>query len=137
MENKYYTPTIDEFFCGFECEIKGKNESNWSKLVLGKDAIWHLFTNLEYLDQATEQIRVKHLYREDVEECGWKFKEIENGLLSDRPIFKYKNYSLNYCKNEHGIWILIIDEDVDYQHFSGQVKNKSELKKLMQMLNIK
>jgi len=139
MESQYYFPTIDEFFCGFECEIKGKNESNWSKLVLGKDAIWHLFTNLEYLEQATEQIRVKHLDRQDIEECGWE----RDSTSSDWSAFNLKSEAkYNHCltidvgsKKEIGKNIVIFNNEGTI--FKGAIRNKSELKKLMQMLNIK
>lgn len=127
MESQYYFPTIDEFFCGFECEIKGKNESNWSKLVLGKDAIWHLFTNLEYLEQATEQIRVKHLDRQDIEECGWTQRDHDTYDIEGYALefdSKYKTF-IYHTGPRHGTV------------FKGTIRNKSELVKLMQMLNIK
>ena len=138
MKNKFYTPKIEEFHVGFEYE--SYNGKVWSKEI----------SETCYSDQAYiclpipekdygydyENTRVKYLDLEDIESLGWKFKEIEKGMLSNRPIFKFKTYLLNFDRNEHGIWLLITDEYVEYQHFSGQVKNKSELKKLMQMLNI-
>ena len=138
MEARYYVPTIDEFFCGFECEIKGKNESNWSKLVLGKDAIWHLFTNLEHLDQATEQIRVKSLCRQDIEECGWE----RDSSSSDWSAFNLKSESkYNHCltidvgsKKEIGKNIVIFNNDGVI--FKGTIRNKSELLKIMQQCGI-
>ena len=135
MQNKYYTPEIEEFHFGFEYQEDDNNSNNWKTQNVGKDNIG----DLDYFDDLIREgnIRVKYLDQQDIEECGWIFKEIEIGMLSNRPLFKFKNYSLSFDRNEHGIWLLIIDEYSDYQHFSGKVKNKSELKKLMQMLNIK
>lgn len=142
MEAQYYVPTIDEFFCGFECEIKGKNESNWSKIVLGRDAVWHLFTNLEYLDQATEQIRVKRLDRQDIEECGWidgdfepkRLVRSDNEYFLDDKFVSYSCYEIRPTEKDNEYTIF----DCDWECvFKGTIRNKSELVKLMQMLNIK
>ena len=31
MENKYYTPSIEEFHVGFECEYKEINSEEWEE----------------------------------------------------------------------------------------------------------
>lgn len=138
MESKYYTPTIEEFYVGFEYEIL--ENGIWNKETINesndRDYGNTIITTPYELEVKDTDVRVKFLDREDIESLGWKFKEIEKGMLSNRPIFEFKTYLLNFDRNEHGIWLLITDEYVEYQHFSGQVKNKSELKKLMQMLNI-
>lgn len=156
MENKYYTPTIEEFHIGFEIErqtqeLIGKEIAFKieSKLIgydyeINKDTTFEPSTisskDIMYYElnpnHIERDIRVKCLDREDIESLGWEFKEIEKGMLSDRPVFQFKTYLLNFCKNEYAIWLLITDEDCDYQHFSGKIKNKSELKQLMKQLNI-
>jgi hypothetical protein len=98
MENKYYTPKIEEFYVGFEFEFHGmttgglamldfsKDIGNPEKIVVSKPdyKVWtkEVFTHkyfdiyyrrLEDVEKLIEagQIRVKYLDREDIESLGW------------------------------------------------------------------
>mgnify|MGYP001376864040 CR=1 FL=1 len=139
MENNlYYAPTIEEFYVGFEYEIKIKD--NWRKKsttisdfspisdydgmsILEEDLISNII-RVKTLDQSDiESLRLNGLeITEYVEESHLEFtwfKGIELfGLLTftDKMI---SFYEYNYCI------------------FRGTIKNKSELIKLMQQLNIK
>lgn len=137
MESKYYTPTIEEFHVGFEYELKfmGKQYSYTFK--------FNQFDSDDLVDEIVEnRIRIKYLDREDIESLGWKYdkqypgypwvlysKETNSDKLDwlgmeYNPTTKYARIFYSYC-----------NEDTD--KFSGIVKNKSELKRLMQQLNIK
>lgn len=126
MENKYYTPKMSDFHLGFEFEEK-----------IAED-IWHPRTFLfkwfkediilKLLDK--NKIRVKHLDREDIESLKWKYiSKYEYKKEKTNHLF---NYELYISKNNQIIYINHGQRTL----FEGAIKNKSELKKIMQMLNI-
>ena len=119
--SKYYTPKIEEFHVGFECEYQNI-----------ENAVWGLFKhpNLDSLplDHELECIRVKYLDREDIESLG--FNTEDNGEC----------YNLQIGFDLYGIYpwesnkIHIIKDMKTL--FEGIIKNKSELKKLLIQLSI-
>jgi len=128
MENKYYTPKLNEFFDGFEYE--SLDDIIWKKSVFD-------FRDLEVVDDEIREeiIRVKYLNREDIESFGFKydsdnfFEGFFNGLI-------YKILLVN-----ENVWIYFRqnvgnEKIIDKTSFFGKIKNKSELKKLMVQLGI-
>lgn len=93
MENKYYTPDLEEFCVGFEYETKlflgpveydpitgkiiNEPEHEWGKTKWSEFS--SLSNSMNYSEEANgkttitipETIQVKHLDREDILECGW------------------------------------------------------------------
>lgn len=149
-QSKYYTPSIEEFYIGFECEILGYNykkrlnesfKKEWDKLI-------YSLKDFQYLkkENLKNNFRIKYLDKEDIESLGWKYtgnkddygflvftKNIEVGFNSGNLL------TLRYSPVNHGIWIKrqTYGSWGDYvDEFPFYVKNKSELKKLMQQLNI-
>lgn len=123
-ENKYYTPEIDEFFVGFEFEIKSiyvepgaevvlekimsdydnfgnsgiQHETNWVKELLNMH--YKLENINRYINQG--RIRVKNLNVSDIESVGFVLvKE-----YSDELVFQLNDG--DYCFYE-----LILDLDID------------------------
>lgn len=136
MENKYYTPTIEEFHVGFEYEIYIISHPR-----NGKASLWIPIKIQEEDDLITDHntlslqgnidgkfCRVKHLDREDIESLGWK-QEIK----TRNDLYFFDRYFLNF-KDE----ITITDSYVlgTKELFNGKIKNKSELKKLMNQIGI-
>jgi len=159
MEKGYYKPEIKEFCIGFEYEVKLQrhtsgtiSETVWSQCkfgfrskgedILKGEAIKNnecFIDNLQPLI-SSGYIRVKYLDKDDIKYLGWKMRaEAVSGGNPNNPtlIFKMDTYELRYTISENGIpCISIKDTYVDYQHFSGFIKNKSNLKTLMQWTNI-
>lgn len=160
-ESKYYTPSIEEFHVGFEYEkydertatYAGEGSTNWHKHTYDLKSI-RLSQLPSHLFEKT--IRVKHLDRQDVEECGFE-------VISET---KLKGYDLQNA-DSHFIRTVLkrayVDEDViitiydkqkviirrnntrnmraydknkTFDVFVGIIKNKSELKRVMKMLCI-
>lgn len=138
--DKYYTPEIEEFHIGFKYEYKSdfymeilnKTSGDWRKeecyFLVDSDGESEL-NDIEKLIQ-NKNIRVKYLDKEDIESLG--FKKISNNwwstnLYSDgHQLLKINNnYEISYGRHE-----------VRDILFSGNIKNKSELKKLMKQLKI-
>lgn len=134
---KYYTPTIEEFHVGFKFESQDIENAQWGMCICtpGFGAFDDDMDDLE-----DGRIRVKYLDREDIEDLGfiWDEKKEEYtkegeftyvlGFNPDKPeqfnirVFaRYINYK---------------DKLIMFDMFLGDVKNKSELKKLLQQLNI-
>lgn len=133
---KYYTPTEEEFHMGFEYEqnsfIPGFNpKGDWGKQV--------------YRGQLLSNPRVKYLDRDDIEACGWKYTGRSICLwfkkeVSDTPGGRHRLTHCQFsfepktreCKIE-----AFMGTSSEGVLFEGFLKNISELRRLMQQLNIK
>lgn len=120
-ENKYYTPSIEEFHVGFEYEVYDRLHNIWNK------------ENNFFLQQGDfdDSIRVKYLDQEDIESLGWIIDDRNSKILyccveDGRDIYMDYNIESKFCK------ISLLEEDL----FKGTIKNKSELKFIMQCLGI-
>lgn len=141
MENKFYTPSIEEFHVGFEYEeLYGTwtDKPYWKKVIWTKDDFYndhHCYMLTDAYEQGN--LRVKYLDREDIESLGFKVPnegarwQFENGV--------YKLYVTPYiytgdvAPNDR---ITIKDGRDDHGYFDGIIKNKSELKRLLKQLGI-
>lgn len=144
MSDKYYTPTIEEFHIGFEFEVLVYSEKEWAKSIYSypndavfcKDSEGNIWTN--------ESIRVKCLDREDIESLGWEERSKNYYIKKLPPSYPYHLYAvLDFRWGFYDISIDVIrsyeyrDHDDDQRIFRGVIKNKSELIKLLNQLNIK
>lgn len=135
-DNKYYKPSAEEFHIGFEYEILSDGEWKKTKVYyhsLGRDVIIEI-KNIGHWSSGV-LTRVKYLDREDIESLGWlntsKHEQVE--------LFNFKNKSnrgneLKLLLRIDNNWTVI--QDGESSIFCGCIKNKSELKKLMQQLLI-
>lgn len=137
-KNKYYTPSVEEFHVGFEYEVEDLHDNLidrcWRRQVFeGEDA-----TIREWLK--TNDVRVKYLDQEDIEELGWKHSGHTTnqwyfiGEEVEYTIVLYKDSLISITdKYPNGI----TNSDKEPQIiFTGTIKNKSELKRLMKQLSI-
>lgn len=149
--NKYYTPTLDEIYLGFELEWQSKirNES-WNKQICDTDLISIIYDEYEHADEEpfNEQFRVKYLDRSDIEsiihinagkDFTTHFKLRES--YDDELIFQTYWIEENEFLDEEYIYWDIKYNIIKITHkshtlFSGTIKNKSELIKLLKMLNV-
>ena len=156
MENsKYYTPSLNEFHTGFEYEVYVPEKEIWSKEVffLNTSHI-NVIKYVDIQDENTlERARVKYLDKEDIEKLGFKDTLLKHDTTaifkSDYKTSRGQEIGLLYTYNSN--WCLIFAGDfgrteweegkntyqVNGNLFAGFVKNKSELKKILKMLNIK
>jgi len=128
-KSKYYTPEIEEFHVGFEYERK-QGDKIITEIVepLGED--FPDMGDFDYFISTMDKgyIRVKYLDKEDIESLGWVFGE----LNFDKFTIGFNEY---YNDGEENI--LIYNTEIEEVRFCGFIKNRSELKKLMQQLGIK
>jgi len=131
MENKYYTPTLDEFYIGFEYElgiedvIKDCTEEKYRHIIINYNWIPQICKSSPV---PLSNIRVKYLDRENIESLGFK-QSVYMGV----NCFK-KGLTRIYWFNRPVISIEL--NSSTNQIFRGEIKNKSELKVLLKQLNI-
>lgn len=154
MESKYYTPTIEEFHIGFEFEelfqdkptkmkVYSKEELkafpySWQKLKLDTShSISRITSKI-----AQDKVRVKYLDQQDIEDLGFIYtgKSIDIWFekkgyfqIGDWVSFKIK---LHYGLHDNRLYIIAMDCGDEYKLFEGIVKNKSELKKILQQVGV-
>ncbi len=155
MENKYYTPSINEFHPGFEFELLEHTHDEpygtWTESIYGNLLInktggmfsTDLKIALEWIKE--EEVRVKYLDREDIESLGWAYvPDTSQGDGNFRWFdeFSFGHYVFSYWgKLDDPNWQkeslrgLIMWAKSEMQ-FRGYIKNKSELKRLMVQLGI-
>jgi hypothetical protein len=138
MKNKYYTPELEEFYFGFEFEANYVKEG-WQKEVFGEglksiSSVPQLLVSFLKNKGLEGNIRVKHLDREDIESLGWNYsnKSNVNNFVFDKLPYRM-NVNFATDKNLPKLSIYYYDGENVNQII---IKNKSELKRLMKMLNI-
>lgn len=146
MENKYYTPTIEEFHIGFEYETKeGFMDGTVKSKYCFYNAKWipnlvSETSELAYIDRSLSGkntknglcgVRFKILDREDIEACGWEGDTFSKDFIAFHHKDDYYNMALLFSlPNE-----VLIKKNEEYL-FQGEIKNKSELHRLMKQLKI-
>lgn len=161
IDNRYYTPTIDEFYIGFEYEeyeqclmyLPDGKTPFWKQVIFGEVCEEELDYVYNCLDMNPPTVRVKYLDKEDIELLGWEYvdKPWETQIRRLKSEYVGKDLSNNlhgfydsdyyyFMSYNHATHSLCIHNNEDYESstvwFDGIIKNKSELKKLMKQLNI-
>ena len=138
-DNKYYTPTIEEFHVGFEYEENSITGISWVKRNLTSKIIEHEINHF-----GTNKYRVKYLDKEDIESLINNIESISEFHGDTIEVkFKSKNErednltSVIILYNTKSKWMLISQNLANYiNRFAGYIKNKSELKVLLKQLDI-
>jgi hypothetical protein len=140
-EKKHYYPGIEELHVGFRVELKLHEIKPWEEhIIIPRDN----FELQEYINN--KLIRVKCLDKEDIESLGF----VESGLKKDLFLFKNKidltnvgrEYTIglntNYINHHVIIFAVPYNKTLEFNFnlFVGKLKNKSELKRIMNQLNI-
>ena len=152
---KYYTPTIDEFYIGYEYEYLSTSYSPiivdhtddtiefskekyevWGKKVLDLPLTYSPIGSLYHISVrlGDKQIRTKYLDEQDILDLGFKFMDLH---LPNR-FFEYEN---------EYIWIQLKIVDIfnhiisirnlnNQSDFTGICKSKNELKTILKFLNV-
>ena len=121
--NKYYTPSIEEFYVGFEYESSYDAQGNgpWSKRCV--DDSYQLVTVGDY-----EQVRVKYLDIDDILSFGFTLVDEYDDL--GQATFEKEEWFIVWTKDATEIHY---GEDMV---FCGKLKNKSEFGRILKQLEI-
>lgn len=166
MENKYYTPEIEDLRVGYTLESNNLLNTNnsllngWGSITLEKEhyqASNDDLSNVEHIfhDLKEGKIRTKYLDKQDIESLGWKFNYLGKddwfkGNLTiiayneiDYPFelwFKLDKYWLGFYKGVYKIVIIEKREGFPNNEiikFSGNCPSINELKYIQKLLGIK
>jgi hypothetical protein len=136
---KYYEPTIEEFHVGFEYHYKDLNlnlkDYGWFPETVSIEGF-----NCEfYIKQiASGDYCVKYLDQEDIESLGFKLTQYEGIKFKEYKKLVSTGNDNFLCTITHNYTSkMVIIKRTGVEIFTGTIKNISELKKLMQQLNIK
>ena len=136
--NKYYQPKIEEFYVGFEYEIQDIETAQFGTCIFKDGESVENLLNGDY-----GEVCVKYLNREDIEEVlntkQLKGSDVELNfqLIINDKLFYEVDYDTEDKKLVVEKWVGVFENTSNcYTLFKGKVVNKSELKKIMQMLNI-
>lgn len=148
--NKYYTPSIEEFHVGFEYEgTSAYREMDGSEDVY-KVCKFNLieiegFDTFKYLDTQLKAglVRVKYLDKKDIESLGFILQPTENtsfGDITGEYVNETNSIHIYYKLDKIGVtypmFIYKTVNKVKVKVFDGYVKNISELKVLLKQLGI-
>jgi hypothetical protein len=133
--SKYYTPSIEEFHVGFECERTDNSlPPQWNKIVTSSSTINDVIFWNDHKQRLGSSFRVKYLDRQDIESLGFTFMKDLHFDQGYSEYLKEPGYRIvagdQYKGMRVHIWGLGVYE------FNGRVKNKSELKVLLKQLGI-
>jgi hypothetical protein len=134
MENKYYTPSIEEFRVGFEYEELEKWRDNSGKTTWSKCKISNAPMRLQYVHdmyfakRESLCFRVKSLDKDDIEDVG--FEHTDSSYYRKENIHVWFPDSKDLTRiviQDMNKTIEIVGMHYRYTCFDGILKNKSEL----------
>jgi hypothetical protein len=142
MEEKYYTPTIEEFHVGFEYEYRQIDK--WDKRVFEANDFSGSYAQPDALEVyiKEDRLRVKYLDEEDITSLGFQWgASCDNYSLYsskdfiDAGVKRYLRITHYKEKNICQIETLESDRLGRYSaKFDGVIKNKSELKRVLNQI---
>ena len=143
--SKYYTPTIEEFHVGFIHEYVNTNTATWYSTQI--DVSMEIKAAEQTLEYFPERLRVKHLDRKDIESLGWVNKRSHGHtsfFIEKKDGDNSRDYKLCYMFEDNPSSLVILKADKAWVMgtskwrpiFSGDIKNKSELKRILKQIGI-
>lgn len=131
MSNKYYTPTIEEFQEGFAyCPDP--------QLYKVPKEVPYMHSGVKYnVPRMLEEgrIKVKCLDQEDIESLGFELVDgfyVGKGFVDRKK--QWIGHEVRLCIEDGYIELSDGDKHNPYNWFSGTIKNKSELEKVLKMI---
>ena len=148
IENEYYTPSLEEFYIGFQFEYyseegnllnKIDTTAKWNEQVVDSEWFNIIFDEYEHeFEEVANTYRVKYLTKECIESLGWVFEKLHTGtnmLTFSKFVGKYK-LTLDIANYNGGIRIYEHGSGRSLNYFFGTIKNISEFKILCKQLGI-
>jgi len=135
MENneKYYIPNLQEFHIGFEYEWMREGDTSWTRTKMMENT-----SPICDVDaQRMNKYRVKYLDRWGIEDLGFSLED-EKNLINIYVIGDEHQglYTLIHYKPTRLVGIYNNAGNKHEAHFTGIIKNKTELKILLNQLRI-
>lgn len=162
-ENKYYTPTIEEFHVGFEYEFRPIHpngvisflrkefvfNNEWIPDTLGsprtrEELLTYFYdtpNDMTFVEHYIKgnAVRVKCLDREDVEILGWILIHIDTTRGDKETYCMVYDGDVTDWRLERDFTLkenVLIHNAKTNRGFNGTIKNKSELKMILKMIGV-
>ena len=142
MKNKYFTPDMEDFHIGYECEISTPTIWKSGKFpeILELNSELDEFGKDSLMKAAHAILRVPYLTKEQIEAEGWKENVLNNNekalllfLKNGYELRMYKNYICRFS-------ILIVGAGIipnwDKVLFEGKCKDINTFRKICKLLEI-
>jgi len=154
MENKYFTPDIEDICIGYELEMNWNRayEEKWVTIKISIQDEEFAYTDeiseiINALDDGMSEARVPYLTKEQIEGEGWisfitEYKGETNLENMNYIFFNEKvNYMLGWYFNTNQIALLVRDPSLvkDYYTeptFRGECKDINTFRKIIKLLGI-
>ena len=131
MENKYFTPDIEDIHAGYECELLIFDK--WEPNIVKS------YTELRSVDECIKDkvIRVPYLTKEQIEVEGWE--EMNAPIMSIGHGFLYIPFLKNNCRLDYNYTtnILNIKKDDVTNLYYGECKDINTFRLIQKLLGIK
>ena len=139
MENKYFTPDMEDFHIGYECEIRTPTIWKSGKFpeILELNSELDEFGKDSLMKAAHAILRVPYLTREQIEVEGWEF--IKHHAGTEGYDFEKDEYSLYVDFDFRGeIYLKIYTGGYynEFNYFSGKCKDINTFRKICKLLEI-
>lgn len=135
-EKKYYDPKTEEFHVGFEYQIRFSDHGNPGPWIdMFSKSTHELWTRSPEYTSKNVKHRVKCLDREDIEGFGFE-DPVGAGIFFRKRIHMDEEIHLNFDSKILIERCCATEEDPIEVVFKGKIKNKSELKKILEQLEI-
>jgi hypothetical protein len=137
MENKYFTPDIEDFHVGYECEIL---KENWEHFVFNVEEIIPVFAKVNSKTIVSDKIRVPYLTKEQIEAEGWE--HVGGKLLSgDFQDYQKNNFSMRYATDTRKLSIMVRDPSFSNERFQvtilkAECRDINTFRKIIKLLGI-
>ena len=136
MENKYFTPDIEDFYVGYEFETKMYGEDDtWVKCIYSKPTDELFCKDSDDNIWVNDSLRVPYLTKEQIEAEGWR----DDTASFQKPelFVAYQNSStwrkLVYRFSDNMLQIVEVDDSYKY---SGNCKDINTFRKIIKLLKI-
>lgn len=133
MDNKYYTPEIEEFCIGFEYEV-AQIDSQWV-IHDWKKTTFDVNDKLEPIIEYPHLNRVKLLDKEDIESLGYTQDPHKYYKDTFRKGCIYDKGSSSITLTKEGVYICLYSYP-NTQKMSFKIKNKRELEVLLKQMSL-
>lgn len=136
MNDKYYTPSIEEFHVGFRYQSHAdpRTDNGWDDEEVDRYSIIYplkVDSDVDY--------RVKYLDDDDIEELGWEkwgktYFKLQKSFKLDSGYLYETEYNLIFVDRAKSI--IELQDSNGNTLFNGKIKNYNELKKIMEWTGI-
>ena len=134
MENKYFTPDIEDFHVGYECEIY-ENEQYVSYVI--SHIIVGGNTRIDIPDgrhwSIQNKLRVPYLTKEQIEAEGWKY--LSEGYTEHQAFYK-DDFQMSCFYDKHLLKIIKKESLKTIVLYQGSCRCINDLKKIIKLLGI-